>query len=87
MGNWYVYIVRCVDKSLYTGITNNITRRITEHNNDNRFASAYTRARRPVVLVYKEDCQTRSQASKREYQIKQLTKKDKEKLLNTSIDD
>tara|TARA_B100000809_G_C14714200_1_gene378948 strand:+ start:264 stop:527 length:264 start_codon:yes stop_codon:yes gene_type:complete len=87
MGNWYVYIVRCVDKSLYTGITNNITRRITEHNNDNRFASAYTRARRPVVLVYKEDCQTRSQASKREYQIKQLTKKDKEKLLNASIDD
>lgn len=83
MNSWFVYIVRCVDDSLYTGITNDIVRRINDHNNDNRTASAYTRARRPVELVYQESCQTRSQASKREYQIKQLSRKEKESLLNT----
>ncbi|MFT7459377.1 MAG: putative endonuclease, partial [Planctomycetota bacterium] len=73
-------------ESLYTGITTNIIRRIEEHNNDNRVASAYTRARRPVELVYKENYQTRSLASKREYQIKRLTRKEKENLLINSND-
>ncbi len=86
MNNWFVYIVRCVDSSLYTGITNDIVRRIDEHNNNNRIASAYARARRPVVLVYQESYQTRSQATKREYQIKQLSRKEKETLLHTNID-
>jgi putative endonuclease len=81
MTSWFVYIVRCVDNSLYTGITKDIKRRIDEHNNDNRRASAYTWARRPVELVYQESCQTRSQASKREYQIKQLSRKEKQAML------
>ncbi len=83
MNSWIVYIVRCVDDSLYTGITNNIRRRIDEHNNNNRTASAYTRARRPVNLVYKETYSTRSLASKREYEIKQFSKNEKEALLST----
>jgi predicted GIY-YIG superfamily endonuclease len=84
MKSWFVYIVKCVDASLYTGITNDIERRINAHNNDNRTASAYTRSRRPVELVYQESYQTRSQASKREYQIKQLSRKEKIALLNTN---
>jgi predicted GIY-YIG superfamily endonuclease len=84
MKSWFVYIVRCADASLYTGITNDIERRINAHNNDNRTASAYTRSRRPVELVYQESHQTRSQASKREYQIKQLSRKEKIALLNTN---
>lgn len=79
MNNWFVYIVRCSDGSLYTGITTDIDRRIHEHNTSNK-ASACTRARRPVSLVYREVVQTRSLASKREYQIKQLSRKEKLKL-------
>lgn len=81
MDKWYVYMVRCADTSLYTGITTNIARRIDEHNHSRRSSSAYTRARRPVQLVYQEASQTRSDASKREYQIKRLSKKEKEELL------
>ena len=84
MKSWFVYIVKCADASLYTGITNDIERRINAHNNDNRTASAYTRSRRPVELVYQESYQTRTQASKREYQIKQLSRKEKIVLLNTN---
>ena len=76
MDNWYVYMVRCADTSLYTGIKN-IARRIDEHNNSRRSTSAYTRARRPVELVYQETILTRSEATKREYQIKRLSKKEK----------
>ena len=73
---WWVYIVECSDKSLYTGITTDINRRIKEHNTSNTGAK-YTRSKRPVFLVYKESCETRSIASKREYVIKKLTKKEK----------
>lgn len=86
MNNWFVYIVRCADNSLYTGITKNIVRRIDEHNNSNRRASAYTRARRPVVLVHQESFQTRSQATKREYQIRLLSRKEKDGLTCIEID-
>ena len=86
MSSWFVYIVRCADDSLYTGITKNISRRIDEHNTDNRLAAAYTRARRPVALVYNENYRTRSQAAKREYQIKLLTRKEKEVLLQIDSD-
>lgn len=85
MSSWFVYIVRCADDSLYTGITKNIIRRIDEHNNDNRLAAAYTRARRPVTLVYQESYQTRAQAAKREYQIKLLCRSEKQALLETVL--
>lgn len=79
---WYVYIVICSDTSLYTGITTNLARRITEHNSPTK-AAKYTRARQPVCLQYFEEYCTRSEASKREYQIKQLTRKQKLGLLST----
>lgn len=78
--SWYVYLLRCSDNSLYAGITTDITRRINEHNQCNKLGSKYTRVRRPVSLVYNEEYENRSAASKREYQLKQLTKKQKERL-------
>ena len=73
--NWCVYIVECNDGTFYTGITNNIGERIKEHNSG--IGSRYTRGRRPVKLVAKWDCEDKSHASKMEYKIKGLKRKDK----------
>ncbi len=81
MNDWYVYIVRCADDSLYTGITKNVDRRIQEHNAGDKSAAKYTRARLPVVLVHQEACESRSAATKREIEIKLLSRKDKKLLL------
>ena len=78
---WFVYVVRCSDDSLYTGITTDINRRIEEHNTSNKGAK-YTRTRRPVKLEYKEIYVDRSTASKREYTIKKLTRKQKLNLIS-----
>lgn len=75
-GRWSVYIVRCADDSLYTGITTDVERRLFEHNNA-KTGAKYTRPRRPVNLVYRETADSRSQASKREKEIKNLTQKQK----------
>ena len=80
MKEWYVYIVRCSDKSLYTGITVDLDRRVLEHNTSNKGAK-YTRPRRPVQLVYSETHEDRSSASKRESVIKKLSRSDKLTLL------
>ena len=80
--SWFVYLLRCSDNSIYAGITTNIARRIEEHNHCNKLAAKYTRVRRPVSLVYSEEHPDRSTASKREYQLKRLTKKQKEQLIN-----
>jgi len=53
---WWVYIVSCADATLYTGITTDVERRVAEHNSESLLAAKYTRARQPVVLVYKEVC-------------------------------
>jgi len=82
MGQWTVYVLRCKDNSLYTGVTTDIERRIDEHNNDNKLAASYTKSRRPVKLVYSESCDDRSQALKREMGIKRLSKKQKEALIS-----
>ena len=66
---YYVYIVECADKTLYTGIATELERRVEEHNNSEKGAK-YTRVRRPVKLVYSEEYPDRSTASKREYEIK-----------------
>ena len=66
---YYVYIVRCADDTLYTGIATELERRIKEHNSSDKGAK-YTRTRRPVSLVYSEEYADRSTASKREYEIK-----------------
>ena len=70
-GGWYVYMLRCNDESLYTGITTDPVRRLKEHNSSPRGAR-YTRARRPVQLVYQEEATSRSAAAKREYQLKKM---------------
>ena len=79
---WYVYMMRCADNSLYTGITTDLQRREQQHNRSNgKPAAKYTRTRQPVKLVYAESQPDRSVASQREYQLKQLTKLAKEKLV------
>ena len=78
---WKVYILKCSDDSLYTWITTDLDRRITEHNWDEKWAK-YTRMRRPVELVYSSRFDNRSEASKEEIRIKKLTKINKLKLIN-----
>ena len=82
VNHWTIYILRCADNTLYTGITTNIHRRLNEHNGTNNLGARYTRSRRPVVLVYQEQATSRSAASKREYEIKKMSKLKKEKLIN-----
>lgn len=74
----YVYILRCSDKTYYTGYTNNLEKRIKQHNDGK--GAKYTKGKRPVKLIYTEEFSDKSMAMKREYQIKQLTRKEKEKL-------
>ncbi len=83
MEAWFVYILRCNDGSLYTGVAKDVSRRVEEHNSDNQRGAKYTRARRPVSLVYQEQVASRSAAGKREYEIKQLNKSAKEQLIRT----
>ncbi len=82
---WFVYILRCADNSLYTGITTDINRRLHQHNHCNKTGAKYTRVRRPVVLAYSEISLNRKTASQKEYQFKQLTKQQKEKLVVTHM--
>ena len=78
---YFVYIVRCSDNTLYTGIATELQRRIQEHNSSDKGAK-YTRARRPVELVYSEEYPDRSSASKREYEIKKkMNRKEKLQLI------
>ena len=78
--SYFVYILQCSDGSLYTGITKDITKRLDEHNTSDKGAK-YTKARRPVKLLYKEPSLNRSSASKREYAIKKLTRSKKLQLI------
>ena len=77
---WYLYILRCADGSLYTGITTNVERRFAAHSAGK--GAKYTRGRGPLELVYREEYGSHSDALKREWQIKQLTREEKEKLVN-----
>ncbi len=79
--DWIVYVLRCSDNTLYTGIARDLRRRLGEHNHNDRLAAAYTRARRPVTLAYQEAHIDRSTASKREAAIKKMTKSEKERLI------
>lgn len=79
---WFVYLLRCGDDSLYTGITNDLTRRVKQHNAGT--ASKYTRSRLPVTLVYQEQQASRSLALKREFAIKSLPRKRKNSLVQSA---
>jgi predicted GIY-YIG superfamily endonuclease len=79
MKHWYVYILRCSDGTLYTGSTDNVERRVAVHNSGK--GAKYTRSRRPVEIVYREEYETYSAALKREAAIKKLSRRDKLALL------
>lgn len=81
--SWYVYIVRCYDGTLYTGITKDLDRRLIEHNRDNAKGAHYTRSRRPVALVYSEQAESRSEAARREYHLKKLSAREKQELISS----
>ncbi|MDD3223270.1 MAG: GIY-YIG nuclease family protein [Clostridium sp.] len=76
----YVYILRCSDGTLYTGYTNNLEKRINTHNSGK--GAKYTRCRLPVKMVYHEELETKSEAMKREYEIKKLTREKKMKMID-----
>lgn len=73
---WHVYIIKCKDKSLYTGISTDPDRRVAEHNSADKGAK-YTRARRPVRIVYKSEFKNRSLAAKEEARIKKMDRMEK----------
>ncbi len=77
---YYIYILECADNTFYTGITTDLERRVFEHNSSLLWAK-YTKSRRPVTLIYSEKYENRSLASKREIEIKKLSKKQKNELI------
>lgn len=81
--NWVCYILRCADDTLYCGITNDLEKRLTAHNEG--VAAKYTRARGPVELVLVESCADRSAALKREMTIKGLSRSEKLALIQSSL--
>lgn len=76
---YYVYILKCADKTLYTGSTNDLEKRIHAHNNL-KSGAHYTKIRRPVTLVYKEKCKNYTEVRAREAEIKRMSREDKYKL-------
>jgi putative endonuclease len=79
--SWFVYMVRCRDDSLYSGVTTDLSRREREHNTSVKGAK-YTRTRRPVAMVFSQSVANRSEAGKLEWQLKKLTKAKKELLVS-----
>ena len=78
---WSVYLIRCGDRSLYTGISNNVAKRFAVHQSGNAQSAKYTRHRHPLELVFTAEIGTKSAASRAEYYIKRLPKKTKELLV------
>ena len=81
--SWLLYMLRCSDGTFYTGITNDLTRRLKMHSSGR--ASHYTRTRRPIELLYQEPCGTRTSAMVRECAVKALPRKSKEALVGSSV--
>lgn len=79
---WYVYIIRCSDKSLYTGITNDINRRFNEHQSQSKQCAKYLRGKHPLQLVFQLEAANKSAALKQEAAIKKLSKLEKELIIN-----
>jgi putative endonuclease len=77
---YYLYILKCRDKTLYTGITTDLKRRIEEHN-IGKVGARYTRSRRPVELAYSKKFKSRSSASKEECRIKKMTREEKMEII------
>ena len=81
---YYLYILKCADKTLYTGITTDLKRRVVEHNST-KLGAKYTASRRPVKVVYSKKFKNRSTASVEEFRIKSLKRADKSKLIKNDI--
>ena len=79
---WYLYILRCGDGTLYTGITTDVEKRLAQHRGGR--GAKYTRGRQPLELVYREECGSHSDALKREYAVKRLPRGRKENLISGS---
>ena len=79
---WYLYILRCGDDTLYTGITTDVEKRLEAHRAGK--GAKYTRGRSPLEVVYREECATHSDALKRELEIKRLTRAEKEEMIEKS---
>lgn len=82
---WSIYIIRCGDRSLYTGISNNVAKRFAVHQSGSSQAAKYTRTRHPLKLVFSEEIGNKSAASRVEYCVKQLSKKTKEALVAGTV--
>ncbi|QCU89255.1 GIY-YIG nuclease family protein [Thiomicrorhabdus sediminis] len=82
---WSVYLLSCADETLYCGITNDLGKRLRQHNGEIQGGAKYTASRRPCQLVYQEAVATRSCASQREYQIKKMSRLAKQRLIDTTI--
>jgi putative endonuclease len=79
--SWWLYIIRCGDDSLYTGIATDVLRRFDEHQSQGPKAAKYTRGRLPLELVYQQEMDSRSHASKEELRIKKMSRKEKVRLI------
>jgi putative endonuclease len=82
---WSIYIIRCGDRSLYTGISNNVAKRFAIHQSGSSQAAKYTRTRHPLQLVFTAEIGSKSAASRLEYYVKQLPKSTKESLVAGTI--
>ena len=80
MSDWVVYLLRCADDSLYTGVARDLERRLQQHNGELAGGARYTRGRRPVSLLWSEACASRSVAQQREAAIKKLSRREKLRL-------
>jgi putative endonuclease len=80
--SWVVYLLECKDNTYYCGITKDLTKRLEKHNNGT--GAKYTRGRRPVVLIWSESHKNQSSALQREYEIKKMTRKNKESLISST---
>lgn len=81
MADWQVYILRCADNTLYTGVARELQKRLAQHNGELVGGPKYTRGRRPVELLWSDDAADRSAAQQREAAIKRLSRSDKLKLI------
>lgn len=78
---WWLYLIRCRDKTLYCGITTDVSRRFAEHQSQSPKCAKYLRGRSPLTLVYQSQIGSRSQASREELRVKRLTRSQKEQLI------
>lgn len=76
-GDWWVYIARCADDTLYVGVARHLAARVRQHNTDDRLGARYTRGRRPVTLFLAAQCSDRRAAARLEWQTKQLSRAQK----------